>query len=404
MAGTIKAMKSLYWKEETNFGEAYDPAADFQEVAMAEFSVDDEPEDLTTLYMNKARVLSEDHASGRDNGGATFQKNLGSSLMGTFSGPLGTAIGTLVPKTGSASITAVSVTSGIVTLLSADTSGLAVGDIVQFVTTAGTYLAFNRIASIDDDVSVTFAEEVCLDEVSRYEVAALTGTLHQASYLRPSVPDMSKTYQFVAVYQDDTVAVFRGASLKGSFSIATDGKAVIDFEIQAAIVQKVDTVTKLALAAPSGGTITPEEVDNPTVFNFQTSTMYDFANSTYKMEFPYKVELNFGNTIEPITKTGCINNIGGWYIKPDITGNISVEHNAENLVNFSKIYEGANDGTTNSCRFFTSSKDFAFYSPFTKYTNVSLKDVDSYDSIDCMLNVNSWVTSEPLMVFPQTYA
>jgi len=403
----IKQMKSLAYKVEDSFGEVYDNTvvagamgvSGFQQIATSEIEVTRAPEDLVTLYQNKSRVLDEDHASGRDNGGFTFKKNLDRALMKNHKIILGTSLGTLVPAIATKEVGQIDATGNKLTF-TGDLSGFAVGDFVQFVSDDGVYYAINRLETATaSEGDLEF--EVCNDEKSRID--GKHGELHQVSYLRPSVPDMAKTYQFVVTYQDDSVEVFRGASIKGSFNITKEGKAEIDFEVQSAKVQSINEDTGVALTTLVN-TPTAEEAQNPIIFNFQTSTVYDFKNSVYKTDFPYALDIQFGNTIEPIKKTGCLNNIGGWYIKPSITGTIDWERTPTNLVNFSKYFEGGKDTGGTDCKLFTSNKDFAFFSPYVKYTNQDAKSVDSYDSIHTMINVNSWVNSEPLIVLPQELA
>jgi hypothetical protein len=246
-----------------------------------------------------------------------------------------------------------------------------------------------------DATEVIARMKVCKNEGNKIDGKA--GTLTKVSYVRPSVPDMTSTYQFIVIYQDDTMEIFRGASAKGSFAITKSGKGEIDFEVQAAEVQSVDYDSHLPIKYDAGftGTITTEAAYNPIVFDFQTSQVYDFVNSEEKIDFPYQLNINFGNTIEPINKTGCLNNIGGWYIKPSITADVDWERTENNLTLYTKFYEGNSNGM-----FFTSNADFGFYAPFAKFTNVDAKSIDSYDSLHCILNVNSWINSEPLLILP----
>ncbi len=394
MAPTIHQIKSLGYLVETTFGQAYDRAATFQEMAIAEIEIDRAPEDLTTLYMNKTRVLDEDHASGRTTGSATFKNNLSVSTLANHKDLIGVAAGTVVTPSKSEVVSAVAVASNKVSFTVADSSTFTAGDLIQFRSDAGVYYAINR-AVIVDPTTVQGEFEVCNDEITR--ITGKTGHIFAVTYIRPSVPDLSKTFQFVVVFQDDTVEVFRGASAKASFTITKEGQAELNWEIKAAEVQSIDMDTKTALEAPTTD-FTAEAVANPIIFNFQSSMLYDYKNDTPATNFPFSLDLEFGNELQPITKTGCLNNIGGWYTKPSIKGTANWERNEYDLVNFSKAFEGDSNGF-----FFTSSSTFAFFAPYAKFTNPNAKNVDSYDSLETMINVNSWVSSEPLLVFPQTF-
>jgi len=393
----VKEYKKIIYLKETTFAEVYDNSGTYQEILAAELTQDRSGEQLSTLYMQKNRKLNETRASGRNTGSFTFSKNLDASLIEKHTDILEKAIGDYTaPTIANETITAFS--SETVLVGTGGSTNITAGMFVKVEITVDSRVvttSANLVASIAT-ADVTFAHPFSDQEFLDMQ-AGDSAVMVQCGTVSPSAPIQDTSFTFVIEYDDDSCEVYRGCGISGAFEITTEGQALINFEVQAAVADNQDTLGNLYVDVTGTGTINPETQRNPIIFDFEIGRLWDASNGTPAnlTLFPQALTLALSHELIPNKLIGGVNNINGWYTKPSLQGEADFDRDYIDL--FSKKYEG----DSNQFMFY-SQPHFTFYAPLARFSTVNAgASLNDFDALHMAVDVNHDSNNIPLFVFPE---
>lgn len=382
-----KSLKTLLYKKETSFGEAYDNSATFNELKVSDITVNRVSTKLETKFLNADRELNNTTSTGIVTGKASTSKPLDASFLNNHLDLVESGFGELVQAYSVGEV--VSAING-TTITVADGSAYAVGDqIAVGVAGSNFYTGINEIVSINSN-DLVMKYPISLEQQAQVTVG--TDTAIKVPVFSPA-KTKDTTFQFVCIYSDDTIEVLRGAKASLSFSIPQKGKVDTKIEILSASIAS-ETDAGVPLVKPNG-TVNLEGDYNTIFINFINTFVYDAITSAQKKVCPYKFDLKVDHKLTPEELECGLNNIGGYYSKPDITSTIEVGRNEANLLTFSRLHE-ANDNNF----LYLSQGNLALIAEKARFTNLDLGYTGEFDNIKLNVDVNFSTSKRFLVAFP----
>ena len=384
----IKNLKTVYYKKETAFAEAYvHGAIGFIEIKVSELATNRVSEKLETKFLNSTRELNSTTSTGRVNGKMTFSKPLDASFYKDHSDLTESSFGTIEQAYAAGEVIS-AITSSVITV--ADGAAYAVGDKIA-VGTAGSndYTAVNEVASIaTNDLTMVYA--ISTDDIAK----VITGTDTAIKVPVFSPAETSDDYfTFVCVYDDDSVEVLSGAKAAMSFDVVREGKLDMKIEVMSAAIGSADS-SGTVYVKPSG-TITDEGDYDSVYVDFGLTYIYDVTTADKKSLCPYTFGLKVGHTVTPEKSLCGVNGINGYYSKADITAEIEYSRTPANLVTFASI----NEANANNF-LWLSQGNFALIAEKARFTNLDLGYTDDFDNIKLNVDVNFSTTEKFLIALP----
>lgn len=382
----IKNLKSFLYRREDVTNEEYDKTKTFKEIKVSEYTLEGRKELFETTILNNTRELASKKSTGRKTGSATLTMNLSKSILASHSQLVESGLGQLTVASSPITVTLVATDT-----ITVSSTSYVSGDIIQITADGVQYN--NLLVESADASSVTLRSPLTALEVTMIN-AATTKTVKKVSKCAIGRPLQGYTYTLVAVFEDDSIEVLRGAGVAASFDITTDGQAKITFTFNGAELEWKDQYGNEYLK-PSG-TITAETYNTPIYFNFKSSLLYDTVNEEDMSLFPQALMLKVAHTLQPNTLQGGLNNLVGYYTQPSVECEANFHYSNANRKIFSDTYEN-----NTSQFYFCSQENFAFFAPRCQFVGANPADFNVYDSIQVMMNINDDADNEPLVVLPQ---
>lgn len=370
-----KLRKTILWKEETVFGEAYDKdATGYQKLACSEITVNRVTEKIETTELSVEKENNIKSTDGRVTGKLSLSKPLDGSFYSDHLALTEAGLGKLITPFNDYPSGLISLVTGTTEITVSDPAFLEVGDIVAISDLKSSY---NIVESINAAV-VTLKYPMAAGTLA--SIVTGTDTLIQVPKISPA-QKTSKYFKFICIYDDDTVEVLTGAKPAMSFEVPMEGKIEIKIEVLSATINSEDELD-IPLVQPT--TTLLEEGDYDTFYvDFKKSWIYDAVTEADKAVCPYNYTLKVDNTLE-VEKSSCaINGVKGYKVTPTITGEITVSKNAENLITFNK-----KNGVNPEQYIFMSQENFAIYAEKARFTGLDLSYSDDFDSIKLNTDVN----------------
>jgi len=376
----IKNLKTVVYLKESTFAQDYDETLTFQEIKISSLDVKRESEKLETKFLNRTRELNNTTSTGRVNGKLTFSKPLDASLVKDHIDVMEAGFGKFTMNVLDAQVTGVTGTN---TLNLASATSLSVGDIVvvggnNSGDIENSKISVNQIQSISgNDVILRFP--LSTDDIASIDTA--NDYLWSAPKFSPA-ETVDSSFQFVVIYDDNTVDVLQGAKPSVSFELKQKGLLEAKFEVASASIDSVDATGAL-LPAPTG-TITPEGSYQGTDVNFKQTYIYDtpITHGDRKL-CPYDLKLNIKHTLEPENALCGLNGILGYYAKADITAEIEYGRNDQTLRIFDNDYEAEDNNFL-----FLSQTNLCVYAEQARFTNLDTGYTGEFDNIKLNVDVN----------------
>ena len=385
----IKNLKKVVYGEESIFKEAYDATAAKKEIKTADLDIKIDSVKLETTYTAIDGELSPTTSTGRKTGHLTFTKPIGKAALTNHEALIQAGLGQTDAQSNEYSVIVTKTSNK--ELIS--TEDFADGEIVFFDFDGAGGAGYSSFYVIDTFTTGTKVASFLtpINAVDYAKITATTTKMKSAKTITPAKTDFDKSFCFAVQYDDDSMMIFRGASLAITFEVVKEDKLVLNFDIMSAFAgykdESGDIYTKVT------GTITDEIEDNMVYADFKNSYVYDVTTSAEKEVCPYSYGLNIGHTL---VKNEFLCGIKGWYSKPEITGEIEFSKTPANEITFDED----NEANANNFLFF-SQENFAIYAEHARLTNANLGAMEEFDTIMLNTDVNHSTTKKLRIVFPQ---
>jgi hypothetical protein len=202
-----------------------------------------------------------------------------------------------------------------------------------------------------------------------------------------------RTFQFIELFDDNTVSVFRGAGATAKMGFNIEGKGEIEFEIKSAKQQSMNDNETAMLSDIDTNVALPELESKMIIYDFELSYVSD-DNGILTSKCPQVFELSVENELIKEPSQCGLNNIISWYAKGAVNATCKWRYNDVNSLYFTRSNENK-DNTS----IFLSQKDVAFHS-YANFTNRTHEDNNGFDSLKFIVDVNTKSDFIPMFVPP----